>query len=131
MEKEQTEEALTWAQCAAEATLSKKATDVVIIKVKPTLVIVDYFVIATAANPLQLKAVTDAVEDALREQYKLKPIGREGMTSDNWVLLDFGDIVVHIFTPETRDFYRLETLYNDAEIITCFDQIEHEQDLNQ
>jgi len=107
---------LDWAKCAAEAALSKKATEVAIIKVKPALVIVDYFIVATADNTLQFNAVIEAVEDALRIDYGLKPIGREGMLSASWVLLDFGDIVVHVFDPKTRDFYRLETLYNDAEI---------------
>ena len=110
-------EPLRWAECAAEGALSKKASDVVIIKVKPTLVIVDYFIIATADNPLQFNAVVEAVEDALRKEYSLKPIGREGTEIASWALLDYGDIVVHVFTPATRDFYRLETLYNDAEII--------------
>jgi len=106
-----------WARCAAEGALTKKASDVVIIKVKPALVIVDYFVMATADNVLQFNAVTEAIEDALREECGLKPIGREGVGSASWVLIDYGDIVVHVFSPETRDFYRLETLYNDAELV--------------
>lgn len=114
-----TGEPLDWAKCAAVAALSKKASDVVIIKVKPALVIVDYFIVATASNPLQFRAVAEAVEDTLREEYGLKPIGREGLDSTYWVLLDYGDIVVHLFTPIPRDFYRLESLYNDAEMIYC------------
>ncbi len=117
MNKEKAGDSLGWAQCAAEAALSKKATDVLIIKVKPTLVIVDYFIIATAHNSRQLNAVQDEVEKQLRESCGLKPIGREGEGTQTWVLLDYGDFVVHIFAPETRSFYRLETLYNDAEII--------------
>ena len=117
MVKEETEESFVWAKCAAEAALSKKASNVVSIEVKPTLVIVDYFVIATADNPLQLGAIVDAVEEALRTEYGIKPIGREGINSQSWVLLDYGDIVVHIFTPQTRDFYRLETLYNDVPLV--------------
>jgi ribosome-associated protein len=111
-------EPINWAECAAQAALSKKASGVTAIKVKPTLVIVDYFVVATANNPLQMNAIIDAIEDALRNDYGLKPIGREGLPGGHWVLLDYGDIVVHVFTPETRDFYRLDTLYNDAEIKT-------------
>lgn len=118
MKKESLEEPLSWAQQAAEAALSKKATDVVIINVKETLVIVDYFVIASAENPRQMDAVIDAVEEELRIKYGVKPIGREGVGSFGWTLLDYGDIVVHVFAPETRAFYRLETLYNDAEITT-------------
>ncbi|MCL2750978.1 MAG: ribosome silencing factor [Coriobacteriia bacterium] len=117
MKRTVTGEPADWARAAAEGALSKKASDVVIIKVKPALVIVDYFILATADNVIQLNAVVEAVEDTLREQCGLKPIGREGEGSGSWVLLDYGDIVVHIFSPATRDFYRLETLYNDAEMI--------------
>ena len=117
MKRTVTGEPADWAKSAAEGALTKKATDVVIINVKPALVIVDYFILATADNVLQFNAVIDAVEEALRVDCGLKPIGREGEGSASWVLLDYGDIVVHIFSPETRDFYRLETLYNDAELI--------------
>lgn len=121
MENKQAEESLTWAKCAAEAALSKKATDVLVLEVGPTLVIVDYFTLATADNPLQLKAAVEAVEERLRKEYNIRPIGREGVNGTGWVLLDYGGLVVHVFLPETRDFYRLESLYNDVEIIAFDD----------
>lgn len=123
MTRKPTEEAFVWAECAAEAALSKKAHDVRIVQVGPALIIVDYFVIATAENSIQFKAITEAVEEALRKEYGLKPIGREGVESASWALLDFGDVVVHVFAPETRDFYRLESLYNDAQI-TAYEEAE-------
>ena len=128
MDHKEVDELLKWAECAAEAALSKKATDVMIIEVRPTLVIVDYFVVATVNNPLQMNAAVDAVEEALRNEYGIKPIGREGLSSASWVLLDYGDIVVHLFMPETRSFYRLESLYNDALIIEMGEE-EAESDL--
>ncbi|MDR1088240.1 MAG: ribosome silencing factor [Coriobacteriales bacterium] len=115
--QQQKAESLVWAECAAEAALSKKATDVLIIKVEPLLAIVDYFVMATADNLLHLKAVAEKVEEALREEYGIKPIGREGVASASWILLDYGDIVVHIFVSAARDFYDLEALFSDAELI--------------
>lgn len=121
MEENSQEVSLLWAQSAVEAALTKKAYNAVIISVKSTLVIVDYFVVLTVDNQLQLIATVDTVEETLKKEYGIRPIGREGIENTGWVLLDYGDIVVHIFTPEVRDFYRLETLYNDAKSITYDD----------
>lgn len=79
-----------------------------------TLVITSYFVICTGANDRQVRSIADQVEDVLREKAGVKPIGREGEREGKWVLLDFADVVVHVFQPEERDFYRLERLWSDA-----------------
>ena len=102
---------------AARAADQKKATDIVIQEVRETLIITDYFVIVTGANNRQVNAITEAIEDALRLEAGIKPIGREGMEEQTWVLLDYGDLVIHIFQPELREFYRLETLWNDVPVI--------------
>lgn len=100
---------------AALAASDKKAEDIVVIDVAELLVVVEYFVICTGRNDLQVKSIADEVEDRLREEADhLKPIGREGADQGKWVLLDFGDVVVHVFQPEERDFYRLEKLWSDA-----------------
>lgn len=98
---------------AAKAASEKKAEDVVAIRVGEILVVTDYFLIATGANDRQVKAIGDAVEDVLREA-GVKPIGREGEPELKWLLLDYGDFVVHVFQPSERDFYRLERLWGDA-----------------
>lgn len=98
---------------AAAAAAEKKATDVVAIYVGDTLVVTDYFLIATGANDRQVHAIADTIEDALREA-GAKPIGREGQQELKWVLLDYGDFVVHVFQATERDFYRLEKLWSDA-----------------
>jgi len=98
---------------AAGAAAEKKATDVMALGVAELLVVTDYFLIATGANDRQVKSVADAIEDALREA-GAKPIGREGERELKWVLLDYGDFVVHVFQPAERDFYRLEKLWSDA-----------------
>ena len=82
--------------------------------VAETLVITSYFVIASGGSDRQVAAIADAVEDTLREQAGIKPIGREGERERKWILLDFADVVVHIFQPEEREFYRLEKLWSDA-----------------
>ena len=96
---------------AAQAADEKKATDVIVLDVAETLVITSYFVIATAANDRQARSIADEVETALREKAKMKPIGREGEREATWILLDFGDLVFHVFQPDERGFYRLEKLW--------------------
>lgn len=93
---------------------SKKGIDPLVLDVAETLVITSYFVIASGSSDRQVAAIADAVEDTLREQAGIKPIGREGERERKWILLDFADVVVHIFQPEEREFYRLEKLWSDA-----------------
>jgi ribosome-associated protein len=102
---------------AAAAAAEKKATDVVAMFVGDTLVVTDYFLIATGANDRQVHAIADSIEDALREA-GVKPRGREGERELKWVLLDYGDFVVHVFQAAERDFYRLERLWSDAPVLT-------------
>jgi len=102
-----------YARVAAVAASEKKATDIVAIEVAELLVVTDYFVICTGNTDIQVRAIAEEVEDRLRDA-GIKPIGREGVAEGKWVLLDFGDLVVHVFQPEERDFYRLEKLWGDA-----------------
>jgi ribosome-associated protein len=99
---------------AAEAAAEKKATDVMLIDVGQTIVVTDYFLIATGANDRQVHAISDEIEGMLRE-VGMKPIGREGEAELKWVLLDYGDFVVHVFQPQEREFYRLERLWGEAD----------------
>lgn len=99
---------------AAEAASDKRAADIVALDVAELLVVTDYFVICTGNTDIQVRAIADAVEDRLREDAGVKPIGREGVEEGKWVLLDFGDLVLHVFQPQEREFYRLEKLWADA-----------------
>lgn len=105
------------ALAAARAIDDKKGSDIVIQDVSTLLNVTDYFVIATGANNRRVDAIAEEVEDQLREQHGVKPISREGRDNDEWVLLDYGPIVVHVFQPSTRDFYRLEQLWEQAPTI--------------
>lgn len=102
------------ARVAARAIDEKKGTDIVVQDVSELLKVTDYFVIATAANNRRADAIADEVEEKLREECGLKPFSREGLEECEWVLLDFGGVVVHIFQPQQRDFYRLEQLWDQA-----------------
>ena len=102
---------------AAKAADDKKATDILVQEVGTLSSIADFFVIATAANNRQVDAIIDEVEKQLREQAGMKPAHREGLDAGTWALLDYGNIVVHVFQPEARDYYRLEDLWNDCPLI--------------
>jgi ribosome-associated protein len=103
--------ALDMVKVACSAALDKKASDVVVLDVAEQLYVTDYFVIATAGNERQAQAVADEIERKLREELRVHLKGREGERDAKWILLDFTDIVVHIFQPDYRDEYRLEKLW--------------------
>lgn len=111
-----TPEAVALAIAAAEASSDKLAEDIVAIDVSEKLVITDVFVLCSAANERQVKAVVDAVEERLHGM-GAKPLRREGEREGRWVLLDFGDIVVHVQLAEERIHYAIERLWKDCPFI--------------
>ena len=108
-----TEQAAALAQVAAQAAADKLATDIVLIDVSERLAITDVFVVATGSNERQVEAIVDAVEEKTRIAGH-KPIRREGQRDGRWVLLDYGDVVVHVQHAEERTFYALERLWKDC-----------------
>lgn len=111
-----TTEAIAMAQAAAEAAAEKLATDIVAIDVSQYLVITDVFLLCTAANDRQVRAVVDAIEERLLRSGE-KPIRREGEKESRWVLLDYGDVVIHVQVAEERIHYALERLWKDCPTI--------------
>jgi ribosome-associated protein len=101
------------ALAATEAARDKQATDVVVLDVADLLSITDYFVICSASSNRQVKTVIEAIEDSIRELGE-KPIRREGEDDAGWWLLDYVDVVVHVFGEEERAYYDLERLWRDA-----------------
>lgn len=108
-----TDEAVALAVAAADAADDVKATDLTILDVADLLGLVDVFLLATAASDRQLKAVGDRIEARLRDDGS-KPLRREGSADTGWLLLDYGDLVCHLFSGEQRDFYALEKLWADV-----------------
>jgi ribosome-associated protein len=98
---------------AARAAAGKQATDIAVLDVHELIVITDYFVICSASSNRQVKTVIEAVEDSIRELGE-KPVRREGEDEAGWWLLDYIDVVVHVFGEEERDYYDLERLWRDA-----------------
>ena len=105
------------AKTIVDLSLSKKAQDVTLLNMKKLSSVCDYFVICHGESDVQVKAISNAIEDGLRE-HKIRVWHKEGFDYLSWVLLDYVDVVVHIFLKEARQFYRLEKLWGDAEVET-------------
>ena len=102
---------------AAQAADEKKATDILVQDVAELVGETDFFVIVTASNSRQVNSIVDAIKEDLRDKGGVKPFHVEGTQDGSWSLLDYGQIVVHVFQPETREYYRLEELWNDAPVL--------------
>jgi ribosome-associated protein len=111
-----TDRAVELVHAAATAASDKLATDILAFDVSEQLAISDAFVIASGSNDRQVKAIVDAVEDTLRD-IGAKPLRREGERDGRWVLIDYGEIVVHVQHEEERQFYALERLWRDCPVI--------------
>jgi ribosome-associated protein len=108
--------ALDLARQVVELAEDKKAADMVVLELAPLTTLADYFVICSGGSERQLDAIADGIVEGLRPQ-KVRPIGREGTAASHWVLLDFGSVIVHIFTPPERDYYGLEKHWSEAKTI--------------
>lgn len=105
------------AAIAAKALDDKKAKDIRVLATAEQTVLADYFVICNGSSSTHIKALVDAVDKALSEAGE-PPVRREGLRSDIWILMDFGSVIVHVFTDEARKFYNLERLWSDSEEVS-------------
>ncbi|HET9703015.1 MAG TPA: ribosome silencing factor [Vicinamibacterales bacterium] len=101
---------------AVKAALDKKATNVVVLDLRRTPAFTDFFVLCSGQSGRQVKAIADAVEEAMKAA-RLRPAHIEGYDRAEWILMDYFDFIVHVFSPQTREFYSLERLWGDAERI--------------
>ena len=102
---------------AVSAADDRKAIDLKVLDLAKVSDFTDYFLICSGANERQVQAIAEAVDAVLRAG-KVRPLHQEGMNGGNWVLLDYGDFIVHVFRDETRRFYALERLWGDAPEVT-------------
>lgn len=107
----------------AHLILEKKGTDVLVMNLKKLTSMTDYFIVATADSEVQVKAIMNHIEEKLADE-SIQPWHMEGLVSLTWVLMDFVDVVVHIFQHKARDFYGLERLWGDADFQEIKDQDE-------
>lgn len=97
----------------AHLALDKKASDLVLLEMKDLVPYTDYFIICSGESTQQVKSISDHIEESLARK-KIKPLGVEGRGAARWVLMDYNDVVVHVFERETREYYMLEKLWLDA-----------------
>jgi ribosome-associated protein len=114
-------EGLALAQDAVRLALDKKASDPVLLDLRELEAVSDFFVIVSAASEVQVKAIVDHLEESLRETRGIKPWHIEGREGRHWMLLDYIDVVVHVFHEKTREYYLLERLWGDAKKIEIAD----------
>ncbi len=102
------------AHAIAQLASDRKAIDLVELQVREVLGYTDYFVVATGNTERQVKAIHDGIHRGLKDEYGILPRRVEGLTESRWVLMDYLDVVVHIFTPDAREYYRLEQLWGEV-----------------
>jgi ribosome-associated protein len=94
----------------------KKAADITLLDLRELTTVADYFVICSGGSERQIDAIAGGVVDGLRDE-GTRPIGREGTSASHWVLVDYGSVIVHVFTPPERDYYQLERHWAEAKTI--------------
>ncbi len=99
----------------AAAAEEKKAQDIVLLKVSEVSYLADYFVIVTGFSRTQLNAIAESIEERLEEKFNLHPVRVSGKREGNWIVQDYGDVIVHSFLPEEREYYDLEAFWGHAE----------------
>lgn len=103
-----------FAEACARAADDRKAEDIVLLDLRGISSFTDFFVICTATSEPQMKAVVSSVREAAREQFGRRPLNEDGFPASQWVAVDYGDVIVHVFNGERRAFYDLESLWKDA-----------------
>lgn len=105
------------ALATAQAVLDKKAQDVVLLEISQVVSYADYFLICSGRSGIQVKAIANAVEEYLKDR-GIRPLHIEGLSEGRWVLLDYDELIVHVFLEEARQFYNLERLWGDVPCTT-------------
>ncbi|MFQ6114007.1 MAG: ribosome silencing factor [bacterium] len=105
----------------ANLSLEKKASDILILDLRPLTTMTDFFVICSGSTNVQVKAISDYIFEQLKKE-KNRPWHIEGYSNQEWVLLDYVNVVVHIFQPQKREFYGLERLWGDADTVEVKDE---------
>ena len=110
-------EQIDLARYMVDAITSKMGADILLLDLSGVTLIADYFIIATAESQRQLSAISEEIVQQVKEGQQISPLSVEGTAASGWVLVDYGGVVVHLFTPKQREFYRLEDLWAEARTV--------------
>ena len=108
---------LELAHCIIDAIEDKQGEDVVQLDLRQLSPYVDYFIVCTAASERQLKAIADGIQERTLKEHELRPRRREGAAESGWVIVDYSDVIVHIFSASQRKFYQIEQLWKEAPVV--------------
>jgi ribosome-associated protein len=107
----------TLALTIAQAADDRKGADILLLNVADVSYLADYFVVVTGFSNVQVRAIANSIEEKVEEEWQRSPLRKEGQSEGTWVLMDYGDVIVHIFQPKERTFYNLEAFWGHAEQI--------------
>lgn len=110
-------EALELAHLLVDTVLDKKASDIIILDLREQSVLTDYFLLCNGDSNRQINAIADAVQEDAKQKADVIIMNKEGNPNSGWILLDFGDLIVHVFSPEKRAYYDLEGLWHESHIV--------------
>lgn len=116
-------DSLNTAQSIVKILDDKKAINIKVLDIRELTTMADYFIVCSGNSTTQIKAIADEVNEEMSKE-GITPIGREGFATASWVLIDYGDVIVHVFNHESRDFYSIEHLWADAKEVDISDIIE-------
>lgn len=110
-------EGLELANALVDSIIDKKGNNILLLDIREQAVFSDYFILCNGENPRQIKALIDAVVENAKKKAGVRPWALEGDPDTGWVLVDFGGVIIHLFSPEKREYYNLEELWNDAHVV--------------
>lgn len=110
-------EGIQLAHILVDTILDKKGGNIILLDIRDEVVFTDYFLICSGDNDRQIRALADGITEEAKKKADAIPWGTEGEASSGWVLLDYGDLIVHLFSPEMRTYYNLEELWSDGHVV--------------
>lgn len=113
-----TEDSTDLVRTIAEAADERKADDLVVLKIADISYLTDYFVIVTGFSKAQVRAICDSIEAKVEQKFGKNPVRAAGKNEGSWILLDYGDVIVHIMSPQEREYYNLEAFWGHAQRIS-------------